>query len=161
MTTRQRQSRTSMPWAWTCSSRQSRRATAEWFHPRPKDAHPVISPPGTGCGASCRPGVVVSAARCGWRRWSQSSARSTGPGLPPVPVPRSGEVQGEWSLICTGHNPESSSGQALLKLFRFGLPANTGGPKPGRRTVHPSHWLRSIPLVSQPTTRHPSHSLGR
>ena len=54
------------------------------------------------------------------------------------------KVQGEWSLICTGHN--------LLKLFRFGLPANTVGPKPGRRTVHPSHWLRSIPPVSQPTT---------
>ena len=31
-----------------------------------------------------------------------------------------GKVNGEWSLICTGHNPESSSGQALLKLFRFG-----------------------------------------
>ena len=61
------------------------------------------------------------------------------------------KVNGEWSLICTGHN--------LLKLFRFGLPANTGGPKPGRRTVHPSHWLRSIPLVSQPTPRHPSRSL--
>ena len=30
------------------------------------------------------------------------------------------KVKGEWSLICTGHNPESSSGQALLKLFRFG-----------------------------------------
>ena len=30
------------------------------------------------------------------------------------------KVQGEWSLICTGHNPESSSGQALLKLFRSG-----------------------------------------
>ena len=30
------------------------------------------------------------------------------------------KVNGEWSLICTGHNPESSSGQALLKLFRFG-----------------------------------------
>ena len=62
------------------------------------------------------------------------------------------KVQGEWSLICTGHN--------LLILFRFGLPANTGGPKPGRRTVHPSHWLRSIPLVSQPTPRHPSRSLS-
>ena len=54
------------------------------------------------------------------------------------------KVQGEWSLICTGHN--------LLKLFRFGLPANTGGPKPGIRTVHPFHWLRSIPPISQPTT---------
>ena len=30
------------------------------------------------------------------------------------------KVNGEWSLICTGHNPESSSGQALLKLFRSG-----------------------------------------
>ena len=30
------------------------------------------------------------------------------------------KVNGEWSLICTGHNPESSSGQALLKLFRCG-----------------------------------------
>ena len=30
------------------------------------------------------------------------------------------KVQGEWSLICIGHNPESSSGQALLMLFRFG-----------------------------------------
>ena len=71
------------------------------------------------------------------------------------------KVQGEWSLICTGHNPESSSGQALLKLFRFGLPANTGGPKPGRLSVYPPHWLRSTPPVSQPTTRHPSYSLGR
>jgi hypothetical protein len=32
------------------------------------------------------------------------------------------KVNGEWSLICTGHNPESSSGQALLKLFRFVRP---------------------------------------
>ena len=30
------------------------------------------------------------------------------------------KVNREWLLICTGHNPESSSGQALLKLFRFG-----------------------------------------
>ena len=34
------------------------------------------------------------------------------------------KVNGEWSLICTGHNPESSSGQALLKLFRFGTGSN-------------------------------------
>ncbi len=31
------------------------------------------------------------------------------------------KVNGEWSLICTGHN--------LLKLFRFGLRANTVGPE--------------------------------
>ena len=32
------------------------------------------------------------------------------------------KVQGEWSLICTGHN--------LLKLFRFGKPAHGKGPQP-------------------------------
>ena len=31
-------------------------------------------------------------------------------------------VQGEWSLICTGHN--------LLKLFRFGKPSQRKGPQP-------------------------------
>ena len=31
-------------------------------------------------------------------------------------------VQGEWSLICTGHN--------LLKLFRFGKPSHRKGPQP-------------------------------
>ena len=40
------------------------------------------------------------------------------------------KVQGEWSLICTGHNPESSSGQALLKLFRFGGTAHGKGLHP-------------------------------
>ena len=55
------------------------------------------------------------------------------------------KAQGEWSLICTGHNP--------LKLFRFGrLLADNIGPKPGIRTFHPFHWLRSIPPVSQPTS---------
>ena len=29
------------------------------------------------------------------------------------------KVQGEWSLILTGQNPESSSWQALLKPFRL------------------------------------------
>ncbi len=32
------------------------------------------------------------------------------------------KVQGEWSLICTGHN--------LLKLFPFGGPAHRNGPQP-------------------------------
>ena len=32
------------------------------------------------------------------------------------------KVQGEWSLICTGHN--------LLKLFRFGKPSHRKGPQP-------------------------------
>ena len=43
------------------------------------------------------------------------------------------KVNGEWSLICTGHNPEWSSGQALLELFRLGteLPSKEGenGPR--------------------------------
>ncbi len=74
--TRQRQSTTSRPWAWTRSSRRSRLATAEWFRRRPEGAYPVISPPGTGCGGSCGPGGVGNAMPCGWRRWSRSSARS-------------------------------------------------------------------------------------
>ena len=64
-------------WAWTRSSRRSRLATAEWFRQRPEVAYPVISPPGTGCGGSCRPGGVGNAMHCGWRRWSRSSARSS------------------------------------------------------------------------------------
>ena len=40
------------------------------------------------------------------------------------------KVQGKWSLICIGHNPESSSGQALLKLFRFGGTAHGKGRQP-------------------------------
>ena len=63
-------------WAWTRSSRRSRPATAEWFRRRPEVAYPVSCPPGTGCGASCRPGGVANATRCAWRRWSRSSARS-------------------------------------------------------------------------------------
>ena len=54
------------------------------------------------------------------------------------------KVNGEWSLICTGHN--------LLKLFRFDLRAKPVGPESGIRTVRPFHWLPSIPPVSKPTT---------
>ena len=62
------------------------------------------------------------------------------------------QVNGEWSLICTGHNPESSSGQALLNLFRFGLPADTHGRPSGIRKVLTFNWLPSIHQVSPPTT---------
>ena len=75
--TRQRQSTSSRPWAWTHSSRRSRPATAEWFRRRPEGAYPVISPPGTGCGGSCGPNGVGNAMPCAWRRWSRSSARSS------------------------------------------------------------------------------------
>ena len=48
--TRQRQSTSSMLWAWTRSSRRSRPATAGLCHPRPEVAYPAICLPGTGCG---------------------------------------------------------------------------------------------------------------
>ena len=44
---------------------------------RPEVAYPVSCPPGTGCGASCRPGGVGSVTPCAWRRWSRSSGRSS------------------------------------------------------------------------------------
>ena len=74
--TRQRQSTTSRPWAWTPTSHRSRPATAEWFRRRPEVAYLSSCPPGTGCGGSCGPNGVVSATLCGWKRWSRSSARS-------------------------------------------------------------------------------------
>ena len=43
------------------------------------------------------------------------------------------KVQGEWSLIFTGHN--------LLKLFRFGLAVDTRGRPSGIRKVLIFHWL--------------------
>ena len=103
------------------SSRRIRPATAEWFRRRPEDAYPSTCPPGTGCGGSCRPGGAAIVTPFAWRRWSRSSARSRRVGGFRQFLLRGLEkVNGEWSLICTGHNPESSSGQALLKLFRFG-----------------------------------------
>ena len=54
------------------------------------------------------------------------------------------KVNGEWSLICTGHN--------LLKLFRFGLPSSAGGPESGIRTVRPFHWLPPTSPISRLTT---------
>ena len=44
--TRQRQSTSSMLWAWTRSSRRSRPATAGLCHPRPEVAYPAICLPG-------------------------------------------------------------------------------------------------------------------
>ena len=45
--------------------------------PAPGDAYPVVCPPGTGCGASCRPSEAASVTPCAWRPSSRSSARSS------------------------------------------------------------------------------------
>ena len=74
---------------------------------------PSVSP-GTGCDGSYRPGRVGSATLCGCKLWSRYSARSSRAGDSRQFLLRGLEkVNGEWSLICTGHN--------LLKLFRFGV----------------------------------------
>ena len=75
--TRQRQSTSSMLWAWTRSSRRSRPATVGLCHPRPEVAYPAICLPGTGCDGSYRPGGVGSATLCGCKLWSRYSARSS------------------------------------------------------------------------------------
>ena len=64
-------------WEWTLSSRRIKPATAGCCRQRPEAVYPVISPPGTGCGGSYRPGGAASATPGGWRRWSRSSARSS------------------------------------------------------------------------------------
>ena len=46
-------------------------------NPRPWDASPGISRPGTGCAASCRPSEAGSVTGYAWRRWNRSSARSS------------------------------------------------------------------------------------
>ena len=62
------------------------------------------------------------------------------------------KVNGEWSLICTGHN--------LLKLFRFGLPANIGGPESGiRKFAHSIGCPQSRRSQNQPP-RHASRNLS-
>ena len=62
---------------WTRSSRRRRPATADRSRPRPGVAYPVICLPGTGCAGSCRPNGVGNVTRCGCRRWSRCSARSS------------------------------------------------------------------------------------
>ena len=49
--------------------------------PAPRGRIPRHLPPGTGCGASCRPGGAANATRCAWRRWSRSSGRSSRAGV--------------------------------------------------------------------------------
>ena len=59
------------------------------------------------------------------------------------------KVQGEWSLIFTGHN--------LLKLFRFGLAVDTRGRPSGIRKVLIFHWL---PRSTKPKPRWDVHLPG-
>ena len=87
--------------------------TAERFRRRPEVAYPVTCPPGTGCGGSCRPNGAASATHCTWKPSSRYSARSSrARGFRHFLLRGLEKVNGEWSLICTGHN--------LLKLARFG-----------------------------------------
>ena len=45
--------------------------------PAPRGRIPKHLSPRDRSGASCRPGGVANVTRCGWRRWSRSSARSS------------------------------------------------------------------------------------
>ena len=62
------------------------------------------------------------------------------------------KVDGEWSLICTGHN--------LLKLFRFGtgIPAKGGrtGPAPANTTLSTLATVASSLDLPALTNRHPT-----
>ena len=112
-------------WGWTRSSRRRKPATATGRRRRPKDASPkALSPKDRMLRNSCRPNRVAGDTRCGWRRRSRCSVRSSraeGSGSSCCVVWT--RCSGEWSLICTGHN--------LLKLFRNCRPiANSGSPLP-------------------------------
>ena len=103
--TRQRQSTSSMLWAWTRSSRRSRPATAGLCHPRPEVAYPAICLPGTGCDGSYRAGGVGSATLCGCKTVEPVFGQiKQGRGFRQFLLRGLEKVNGEWSLICTGHN---------------------------------------------------------
>ena len=112
--TRRRQSTSFMLWAWTRSSRRSRPATAGLCHPRPEVAYPAICLPGTGCDGKLQ-------TRRGRQRYALRMQTvepvfgqiKQGRGFRQFLLRGLEKVNGEWSLICTGHN--------LLKLFRFGV----------------------------------------
>ena len=124
-------------WAPTLSSRRKRPATGYRPPPAPKGRIPKASLlPGTGCAASCRPSGAASVTRYAWPRWSRYSARSSrARGFRQFLLRGLAKVQGEWSLICTGHN--------LLKLFRYGKWAHRNGRQP------------LIPAVDHSATPHP------
>ena len=71
---------------WTPTSRPRRPAMATGRRQHPEDASPKLSPPGTGCGASCRLSEDVRDMLCAWRPWSRCSARSSRAGVSAVPA---------------------------------------------------------------------------
>ena len=123
VTTRPRRWPICRPWAQTRSSRRKRPATATNRRPRHEDASPRISHPETGCAASCRPsrGRQRYALRMGTVEPVFGQIKQ-GRGFRQFLLRGLEKVQGEWSLICTGHN--------LLKLFRFGGRARGKGRPP-------------------------------
>ena len=101
-----------MLWAWTRSSRRSRLATAEWFRRRPEVAYP----------STCRDRMRRKLqTKRGRQRYALRMATvepvfgqiKAGRGFRQFLLRGLDKVNGEWSLICTGHN--------LLKLFRLVL----------------------------------------
>ena len=111
--TRQRQSTSSMLWAWTRSSRRSRPATAGLCHP-PRGRIPSHLSPRDRMRRKLQ-------TRRGRQRYALRMQTvepvfgqiKQGRGFRQFLLRGLGKVNGEWSLICTGHN--------LLTLFRFGV----------------------------------------
>ena len=66
--------------------------------PVPEDGFPSTSPPGTGCGASCRPDGGANATRYACPPWSRSSARSS-------------RAEGSGSSCCVGWIRRRASGR--------------------------------------------------
>ena len=144
-----------MVWAWTPSSRRSRPATAEWFPARAPRSHtqPSVS---QGPDAAEVTGRARSGQRYALRMETVEPVFGqikAGRGFRQFLLRGLEKVQGEWSMICTGHN--------LLKLFRSGLPADTRDRPSGIRKVLIFHWLPSIHQVSHPTTSPSIPSLSR
>ena len=82
--------------------------------PAPEVAYPAICLPGTGCDGSYRPGGVGSATPLRMQTVEPVFGQiKHGRGFRQFLLRGLKKVNGEWSLICTGHN--------LLKLFRFGV----------------------------------------
>ena len=114
-----------MLWAWTRLSRRSRPVTAGLCHPRPEVAYPVHLSPRDRMRRKLQ-------TRRGRQRYALRMQTvepvfgqiKQGRGFRQFLMRGLEKVNGEWSLICTGHN--------LLKLFRFGVnlhrKARGGGP---------------------------------
>ena len=102
-----------MLWVWTRSSRRSRPATAGLCHPRPRShTQPSVSQGPDATEVTDQAGSAAlrfADANCG----AGIRPDQAGPGIPQFLLRGLEKVNGEWSLICTGHN--------LLKLFRSGV----------------------------------------